>query len=168
MADQDRFIVSIVGTGQTDISDIQSQFQAILRQTQFDFSEFHIVPYGNGNVNEWLFNVTTDDVFQGNAANVQTVKDQFDAVMRQYFSMYESSVTGSQVIPAHHIVTDVNPNTGHITTQPQAPLSPTSSANPTGKNWFDRTFFTGAGTLTGAAVGVLLVLGAVVVTQRRN
>lgn len=42
-----------------------------------------------------------------------------------------------------------------------------TTADTSGKNWFDRTFFNGAGALTGVGIGVLVVLGAVVVTKSR-
>lgn len=166
MADQDRFIVNIVAVGQSSEPTIQSQLQFILQQTQFDYSDFHIVPYTMNAGDGWLINATADDVFQGNSATVDTVKQQFDAVMRQYFTNYESQIVSSQVIPAHQVATSVNPNTGQVTTTPHAPVSP-NNITPSGKSWFDRTFFNGAGTLTGVGIGVLVVLGAIVVTQKR-
>lgn len=62
------------------------------------------------------------------------------------------------------VATNVNPNTGQ-TTVVQAPVAPPA---PKEKNWFDRTFFDGAGALTGVGIGVLVVLGVVVITQRQQ
>lgn len=62
----------------------------------------------------------------------------------------------------HTVVTHLNTNTGQVAT-----TSVPSSITPSGQSWFDKTFFTGAGTLTGAAVGILVVLGAIVITQKR-
>lgn len=39
---------------------------------------------------------------------------------------------------------------------------------PTGQNWFDKTFFTGAGTLSAAGIAVLVVGAAVVVMKSRD
>lgn len=36
------------------------------------------------------------------------------------------------------------------------------------RNWFDRTFFTGAGALTGVGIGVLIVIGAAVIVSTRD
>lgn len=46
---------------------------------------------------------------------------------------------------------------------PPNPYNPGSQ--PQKKNWFDATFFDGAGKLTGAAVGILVVLGTVVILK---
>lgn len=49
----------------------------------------------------------------------------------------------------------------------QAITGSTPSGTAKEKNWFDRTFFTGAGALSGIAIGTLVVLGAIVITKGR-
>lgn len=68
--------------------------------------------------------------------------------------------------------TVVNP--GHVIVTPNGTPNPNPSNNTVvktteKKNWFDKTFFDGAGALTGAGIGILLVVGVVAVTssQRR-
>lgn len=177
MADQDRFIVDMIAVGYPNQYGINALLGDMLRHTQLDFSHYRMAPFNgvafNGETygttpEGWpaeLISVTADDVFQGNDADIQTVKNIFDATMEQFFNAWDSQITSSRIIPAHQVATNVNPNTGHIVTNSVAPQSPNNAAN---KNWFDRTFFTGAGALTGVGIGVLVVLGAIVVTQSRR
>lgn len=65
------------------------------------------------------------------------------------------------------VITNVNPNTGATTVINTPVVSPNNPASTNNQSWFDRTFFTGAGALTGTAIGVLCVLGVVVITKNR-
>lgn len=63
----------------------------------------------------------------------------------------------------------VNNNTNPATAPATIPAN-SSTPNPpkNNQNWFDKTFFTGAGTLSGAAIGVLAILATVVIINRRG
>lgn len=58
------------------------------------------------------------------------------------------------------VVTKVDTNTGQVSTTNT--VTPVSDQ----KNWFDKTFFDGAGALTGTAIAVLVVLGVIVISKR--
>lgn len=77
------------------------------------------------------------------------------------------NVSGTPIIPTIPVITNVNPNTGVPTVINSPVISPNNPASTNNQSWFDRTFFTGAGALTGTAIGVLCVLGVVVITKNR-
>ena len=77
------------------------------------------------------------------------------------------NVSGTPTTPTIPVITNVNPNTGVPTVVNMPVISPNNPASTNNQSWFDRTFFTGAGALTGTAIGVLCVLGVVVITKNR-
>ncbi len=180
MANGDRFIVSITAVGIPTASfPADGDITAFLRQTQLDYSHVNIATfegqfgdqtYPQNGQGAYIIQVTADDVFTGNSANTQTVKDQFDAVFSRYMVSYQSQITGQQVIPAHTTVaTHVNPNTGQVQTVIVPTVNPSQLPKPPvdTRNILDRTFFSGAGALTGTGMAILLVLGVVVITKNR-
>lgn len=170
MADQDRFILHLRGNGTQATPLGYIDYGAILRQSQLDFSNFNFnwVDPNNPADGRITFDITADDIFQGNGADLNTAKNQIDAVLAQVFlpNTYGSAIqSDSRIIPAHQVATNINPNTGQAAITSVPPKSP---ASPDNRNWFDRTFFTGAGALTGTAIGILAVVGVVIVTQRNK
>lgn len=175
MADQDRFIVQITGVGvpryghNSDIA-ILLAVQSQLNITHFDYSDYN-GPFGSDNYADGdgaeLINLTTDDVFQGNAANLQTVKDQIDTVMVSYYDRWQSSITGQQIIPAHPVV-NVNPN-GTVNVTPHAPASPNPHSNDPKATVKKTSAIAGIlGISTGALLAVAVVVGFVVLDKKNQ
>lgn len=177
MADQDRFIVSITAVG-IPTNSFPQDFAPLLRQTQLDYSHYSAArftgsfggdTYPQNGQEAIIIQVTADDVFQGNAAGVQTVKDQFDAVFQRYMVSYHSEITGQQIIPAHSqpVVTHIDGNGQPVITNiPIANNGTPFGANPvtsTGINNFAK----GLG-LSVSALGMLAILAVAVISKNRQ
>lgn len=74
--------------------------------------------------------------------------------------------SGGGTIP---VVTNVNPNTGQIGGIVAGVLGGNNNAPATADNrsWFDKTFFTGAGALSGVGIATLVVIGFAVISRNR-
>lgn len=115
------------------------------------------------------YTVVTGDTFNRIAAKFHLTPDQLAAL--------NPSITNRNVISVGQVLR-VGGNaagiSGGLATPVGLPAStpPAVVNNPSSnnlgapkdtRNWFDKTFFTGAGALTGVAIGTLVVLGVVVV-----
>lgn len=121
---------------------------------------------GSGNGGN-TYTVVRGDTFNQIAARFNLTPAQLHALNPQVTNINLISVgqvltirgTAQAAIP---VATHINTQTGQTTVTP-APVTQTPPrVNDPNRNWFDRTFFDGAGALTGAGVGVLIVLGTVV------
>lgn len=145
---------------------------------------------GNTNTGTSTYTVVSGDTFSKIARRYGLTVAQLQALNPQVTNInliHVGQVLNVSGTPSVIVATNVNPNTGQVNTTNVPPVS----ANVTNisscpkcnkgvailtngicgcdeRNWFDRTFFDGAGALTGVGIGVIVVLSAIVVTKYRS
>lgn len=112
--------------------------------------------------------------FTANVESQYTADQVQSAIMAVFAAMNITvdsvSVSGSTA-PLTNPGNVYGTGTKPITTKPpvvQPNQVPNATATANSKSWFDRTFFTGAGTISGVGIGILLVIGVVAVTSSQR
>lgn len=129
---------------------------------------------GTGSTGVSTYTVVAGDTFSKIARRYGLSVAQLSALNPQVTNInliHVGDVLNVSGRPSVTVATSVNSNTGQVNTVSIPPVGNGNNVSPAGqpqKNWFDRAFFDGAGTLTGAGIGVLVVLGVIVVTRIRR
>lgn len=152
--------------------------QEILAQ-QVNVSSVTVEPFDlgyetpNGKQAYEVHTIITDDTFANDSQTIDTMKGYFDSYFSYYFDILRSQILSSSVSPNSSPAITVKP----VTVIPKSVvIAPTTSSDPTAtaaaakspQSWFDKNFFNGAGALTGAGIGILVIAGAVILTQGKK